>query len=77
MPDESPHTPTPLEVLYRAIKDAENPHLDDPQLLLFIATIMGDVQKAQEAIDVYHADPADSITPRNAFILTQMNVTLP
>tara|TARA_Y100001970_G_scaffold285547_1_gene405627 strand:- start:1619 stop:1780 length:162 start_codon:yes stop_codon:yes gene_type:complete len=52
-------------------------HEDDPQLLLFIGAITGDVEKVTEAIEEYNANPAGEMTARNQSIFRSMNVQLP
>ena len=65
-----------FENLYTAIVNSLSEHEDNPQLLLFIAVLLNDVTKVQEAVEVHNADTAKVITPRNRLILSQMGVPI-
>jgi len=77
MPNQTSSDHTALENLYLATKQQESMHEDDPQLLLFIGAITGDVEKVTEAIEEYNANPAGEMTARNQSIFRRMNVQLP
>ena len=77
MPNQTSSDNTALENLYLATKQKEHMHEDDPQLLLFIGVLTGDVEKVTEAIEEYHANPAEGMTARNQSIFRRMNVQLP
>lgn len=65
-----------FENLYTAIVNSLSDHEDNPQLLLFIAVLLNDVPKVQEAVEVHNADAGKVITPRNRLILSQMGVPI-
>ena len=62
--------------MYNLVKLNINNHTDNPQLLLFIAVMINDVDMCREAIDVYNASASDLLTRRNSNILNSLqNVT--
>ena len=62
--------------MYDLVKLNINNHTDNPQLLLFIAVMINDVDMCREAIDVYNASASDLLTRRNSYILNSLqNVT--
>ena len=66
----------PLETLYDATKQSADEHVDNPQLLLFVGAILGDVGKVNEAVEAYGADPGGTLTARNKHILKQFNTSI-
>lgn len=58
--------------MYNLVKNNIDNHSDNPQLLLFIAVMINDVDMCKEAIEVYNASANELLTQRNSNILNSV-----
>lgn len=58
--------------MYNIVKNNIDNHSDNPQLLLFIAVMINDVDMCKEAIEVYNASANELLTQRNSNILNSV-----
>ena len=58
--------------MYNLVKNNIDNHSDNPQLLLFIAVMINDVDMCKEAIEVYNASTNELLTQRNSNILNSV-----
>ena len=58
--------------MYNLVKNNIDNHSDNPQLLLFIAVMLNDVDMCKEAIEVYNASANELLTQRNSNILNSV-----
>jgi len=58
--------------MYNLVKNNIDNHADNPQLLLFIAVMINDVDMCKEAIEVYNASANELLTQRNSNILNSV-----